>query len=301
MTASKLHSLLLTLSLLAPGLAAVAASVEDPHPPTTWAQMRVEYPAQIASACAAIRARAPALSTSPSTRATADALTQMVCECMPPTTDGLLKDLAVKEPTAPVSTDQRLTLVSTAFEQCRKAVSAPSVAPPSGDQGKIETVLQGFVEKCITLVMSRELTPPGPVRATADLMVANTCDCYVPEMNRSLRALLASSKGAPLSGDGLFVALREPTQLCGARMLRGLASLCTVIPDESVAAADQPAYCACVSDGLRDLSDEELLPRSSFTAPGEAARPSASTSAMKKLDATCRARLAPTPAASAPR
>lgn len=301
MTGSNLHLLLLTVLLFAIGEAAVASNFDDAFPSTTWLQMRDAYPAQIAAACAAVRTRAAELSSSPSTRAMGDSVTRAACECMPMKTDRLLSDLAAQEPAKRVSAERRAAFGASALDQCRDAESSPSVAMPSGDQGKIEAIRIGFVAGCLISVVSRELTRPGPERMAADLLVDSKCNCFAPEMDRNLRALVASSNGGPIASNDVFIAVRRPTQTCGARMIRGMASLCGVMPDRSLVGIDQPAYCSCLSEGLRKLSDEDLLPTSSFSAPGEVARPRPASKAFNNLQTSCRAGAAPVGAASPPR
>ena len=299
-TYAKTFSLLLTLPLIAWG-PAVAAEPDGQLPSTTWAQMRSDYPARTADACAAVRTRATKLSTTPARRAMAESITRAACECLPRKIDRLLGRLATEEPGKRVSPERRSAFNASAFEQCKDDVPAPSLAFPPGDEGKFDAIQTGFLTGCLTLVVSRELTPRGPERAAADLLVENKCDCFVPEMDRSLRALVVSSKGGPIAGDDLFAALRAPTQSCGARMIRGTVALCSVIPDRTLAGLDQPAYCACLTDGIRSLSDGDLLPSSSFTVPGSVTSHRPVTNPFNGLDATCRARAAPADAAPAAR
>lgn len=301
MTGLNLRSMFLSLCLLAGGQAAVASGLDDPFPSTTWAQMRVAYPGQVAAACAAVRARVAALSMSPATRRFGDSMTKAVCECMPTKTDGLLSNLAAQEPDKRVSAERRVAFGASAFEQCRETESSPPPALPSGDEGKIEAIRIGLVGGCLATIVSRELAATNSERRTGELLVDNKCDCFAPEMDRSLRKLVVSSNGQPIGRDAMFIAVRQPTQTCGARMIRGLASLCGVVPDRTLVGIDEPLYCRCLSDGLRNLSDEDLLPESAFTAPGEVARSRPVANALHELEANCRARSAPVNAASSPR
>lgn len=289
MIRSKLRVAVSLLSLFL-GLSTHASDIDDPFPSTTWAEMRAAYPARLAAACQAARARIAELSTTPASAGLSTSITQAVCECMPNRADGLLSHLASEEPDKQISPERRAAFGAGVFEQCSEAMSPPSFDLPSGDKGKIETVRAGLAGGCIASVIARELTPPGPERTLGDLTVDNKCNCFAPEMDRSLRMLVASANGNAITNSALFVAIQTPTQTCGARMIRGLASLCGKIPDRTLAGVDQPVYCACLSDGILSLSDEDLVPQADFRPPGGTGRSRILTSRFQEVDSACRAR-----------